>query len=220
MKLGIRVLLVDDHELVRAGIRKILENTDVEVIGEVSSGEEAIAKINVLNPDVVLMDLKMPDMDGLEATKALLTINSQIKILIVSVCVDDLLLPRLFQQGVSGYFTKGGSAIEMVKAIKAVYAGQRYISPVLVNQIAVKTPGTYEEVAFDMLSEREFQVVLMIIDGRTVPEISQTLNINRKTINSYRSRSFNKLNVKNDIELTLLAIRQGLLRQLNSDDKV
>jgi two-component system invasion response regulator UvrY len=217
----IRVLLVDDHDLVRAGIKRILTGVSgIEVVGEAASGEQALQSINDLDPDVVLMDLKMPKMDGLQATKLLLKTHPHIKVLMVSVCLDDLLLPRLFQEGVSGYFSKGSSADEIIRAIRMVFDGQRYVSPAFIQQLNLKSTATYELSEFDELSEREFQVVLMIIQGQTIQDISEKLKINRKTINSYRTRSFQKLNIKNDVELTLLAVRQGLLKYLTPNDRI
>ena len=210
----IRVLVVDDHDLVRASIQRVLADKDgIELVGEADSGENALKVVELTQPDVVLLDLKMPIMDGIKTARELLKRNPELKILVVSICLDDLLLPRLFQEGVSGYFSKTSGADEMVRAIQTVYAGQRYLSPILTPQLGHKQLEN-ELFAFDTLSEREFQVVIMIIGGQTVAEISGILAINRKTINSYRSRSFQKLNIKNDVELTLLAARQGLLEHL------
>lgn len=211
----IRVLIVDDHDLVRDGINRILsETSDIQVVGQASSGKEALKLVPELKPTVVLMDLKMPEMDGLETTKALIQQDPNIKILMVSICLDERLLPKIFHEGASGYFSKSNSAEEMVKAIRMISRGQRYVSPSFIQQLSLKNTSDIELTAFDVLSERELQVVLMIIEGQTIQEISDRLGINRKTINSYRSRTFQKLNVRNDIELTLLAIRQGLLNSL------
>ncbi len=212
----IRVFLVDDHDLVRSGIKRILSGTsDIQVIGEASSGEEALARISELKPNIVLMDLKMPVMDGIETAKALIGDDPNLKVLIVSVCLDEKLLSKIFQIGASGFVTKSSSADEMVKAIRLVTRGQRYVSPAFVQQLSLRSNHCEAvQTSFDVLSERELQVALMIIEGQTIQLISKRLGINRKTINSYRSRTFQKLDVKNDIELTLLAIRQGLVSSL------
>jgi len=213
---NIRVIVVDDHDLVRAGLKRILSDvSDIELVAETSSGAAVLELAGKLQPDVILMDLKMPDMDGLETTRMLIKQNPNVKVLVVSVCLDELLLPRLFQEGASGYFTKSSGAEEMIRAIRTVAQGQRYISPFFAQKIVLKNKDIHELSAFDVLSERELQVVLMIIEGQTIQSISERLDINRKTINSYRSRSFQKLNVRNDVELTLLAFRQGLLKSLN-----
>ncbi len=213
MRSEIRVLLVDDHSLVRAGIRRILSETKhIQIVGEAESGNEAVDLALQLKPQVILMDLKMPGMDGLEAARQILSANPQIQILITSVCLDEVLLPRLFQDGIKGFFSKSSGAKELMKAIEQIYENERYISPIFARQLGIKNLDSRVLFAFDDLSERELQVVLLIIEGETVQDISDRLNINRKTINSYRTRSFHKLNVKNDVELTLLASRQGLLK--------
>jgi two-component system invasion response regulator UvrY len=211
----IPVLVVDDHDIVRASIQRVLSDAlQIAIVGEANSGAQALEIAPLCNPSVILLDLKMPAMDGLRTAKELLIQNPEYKILIVSICLDEMLLPKLFQEGICGYCSKSSSAEEMVRAIKIVQEGKRYLSPEFAKQLNMQIAGTEDFFAFDLLSEREFQVVLMIIAGQTIPEISQQLNINRKTINSYRSRSFQKLNVHNDVELTLLAARQGLLERL------
>ncbi len=207
----IRIFMVDDHELVRAGIKRILADvTDMELIGEAGSGEEALQTIPDPHPDIVLVDLNLL-IDGEDITYLLLKQFPHLKILIVSICLDELLLQSLFQAGICGYLSKTSSAEEMLKAIRVIAQGGHYIDPE-VAQTIVFTKNKQEISSFDVLSERELQVALMIIEGRSIPEISRKLDINRKTINSYRSRSFQKLGVGNDVELTLLAYRQRLLK--------
>ncbi|MFT3742394.1 MAG: response regulator [Gammaproteobacteria bacterium] len=211
MQPDIRVLIVDDHELVRAGIvRNLASTTYLKVVGEASSGAEAIQLAAELKPDVILLDYKMPDMNGMQASKELLKHDPQLKILIVSVLVDELLLPKLFKIGIAGFYSKNSDHEEMLKAINQVAAGHRYISRIFTQQLMQKNID-HETFVFDSLSEREFQVILMLLDGHTIAEVSERLDIDRKTINSYRSRAFHKLNVKNDVELTLLAMRQSLI---------
>lgn len=209
---NINILIVDDHDLVRSGIRRMLEDVSgIKIVGEAKSGEEAIKSVRELKPEVVLMDVKMPGIGGLEATRKLLRIDPDIRVLIVTVCDDDLFPSRLLQAGAAGYLTKGVSLDEMVQAIKAVYTGQRYISPEIARQLALKHLTDQDESPFDNLSERELQVTLMIVNGQRVQDISDRLCLSPKTVNSYRYRIFDKLDVKNDVELTLLAIRYGLM---------
>lgn len=211
----IKVLVVDDHNLVRTGIRRMLDDIPgIKVTGEATTGEEAVKFVRETHPDVVLMDLKMPkpDIGGLEATRRILRVDPDVKILVVTVCDDDLLPAKLLQAGASGYLTKGAASMdEMVQAIRAVHAGQRYISPSVAQQLAFKHITDKDESPFTSLSEREFQVMIMITHGSKPQEISTKLNLSPKTVNSYRYRIFEKLNVKNDVELTLLAIRYGLV---------
>lgn len=208
----INVLLVDDLDLVRTGIRKMLDEAQgIKVVGEAKSGEEAVKLTRQLKPQVVLMDVKMPGIGGFEATRKLIRIDPDIKVLILTVCDNDLYPARLLQVGAAGYLTKGVSMDEMVQAIKAVHAGQRYISPEIASRLAFKHVSDKEGSPFESLSERELQVMLMITKGMKVQEIADRLCLSPKTVNSYRYRIFEKMAIKNDVELTLLAIRHGLV---------
>lgn len=215
----INVLLVDDHDLVRTGIRRILDDVNgIKVVGEAKSGEEAVKLGRKLKPQVVLMDVKMPGIGGFEATRKLLRIDPDIKVLIVTICNNDLYPARLLQVGASGYLTKGASTEEMVQAIRAVHAGQRYISPEIANRLAFRHITDSEDSPFETLSERELQVMLMITNGMKVQDIADKLCLSPKTVNSYRYRIFEKLNIKNDVELTLLAIRHGLVENEEAEN--
>lgn len=208
----INVVIVDDHDLVRAGIRKILaEVSGIKVVGEARNGEEAVKQVRQFNPHVVLMDVKMPGIGGFEATRKLLRMDPDLKVLVLTTVNNDLYPARLLQIGAAGYITKGSSMDEMVQAIRAVHTGQRYISPEIASQLAFRHVNDKEESPFDNLSERELQVMLMITKGIKVQDIAEKLCLSPKTVNSYRYRIFEKLGVKNDVELTLLAIRHGLI---------
>lgn len=208
----IKVLLVDDHELVRIGIKRLLQDINgIKVIGEASTGEEAIKIARELIPDVVLMDVQMPGIGGLEATKKMLRHNPDIKILALTVCDDEPYPSRLLQAGAAGYITKGCDTDEMVRAIRTVHSGQRYISSEIAQQLALKRFTKPDESPLDILSERELQIMLMITKGEKVQEISDKLCLSPKTVNSYRYRIFEKLSINNDVELTLLAMRLGLV---------
>lgn len=210
----IKILVVDDHALVRSGVKRILEDVNgFKVVGEAQTGEEAIQRARELSPSVVIMDIKMPGIGGLEATRKLLRFDPDIKILVLSVCTDDLFPSRLLQAGASGYLTKGATTEEMVKAIRLVHSGQRYISPEIASQLAIRHLTESTETPFEMLSERELQVAIMITNGMRVQAISEKLCLSPKTVNSYRYRIFDKLNIKNDVELTHLAIRHHLLTE-------
>ena len=217
----IKVLVVDDHHLVRTGIRKMLDEIPgIKVIGEARKGEDALNIARENRPDVVLMDIKMPEgIGGLEATRRLLRMDPDIKVLVVTVCNDDLFPSKLLQAGAAGYLTKDATMNEMVQAIRAVHSGQRYISPAVAQQLAFKHITDKEESPFSSLSERELQVMIMITHGCKPQEISEKLNLSPKTVNSYRYRIFEKLEVKNDVELTLLAVRHGLVDSAMNTDK-
>lgn len=208
----INVLLVDDHELVRTGIRKILDEVKgLKVIGEANNGEEALQFCRKTEPDVVLMDMNMPGMGGLEATKKILRLLPDAKVIVLTVYTEDPIPTKVMQIGAAGYLTKGTGSDEMVNAIRAVNSGQRYITPDIAQQMALSQFKSSEENPFNSLSERELQIMLMITRGEKVPDISEQLILSTKTINSYRYRMFEKLNVSNDVELTHLAIRHGML---------
>lgn len=209
----IRVLVVDDHDLVRTGITRMLADIDdLQVVGQAESGEGALQSARDLRPDVVLMDVKMPGIGGLEATRKLLRSHPDIKVVAVTVCEEDPFPTRLLQAGAAGYLTKGAGLAEMVQAIRLVFAGQRYISPQIAQQLALKSfqPQTSHS-PFDLLSEREIQIALMIVGCQKVQIISDKLCLSPKTVNTYRYRIFEKLSVTSDVELTLLAVRHGMV---------
>jgi len=208
----IKVLLVDDHELVRMGIKRLLQDvTGIKVIGEASTGEDAVLSAKELIPDVVIMDVHMPGIGGLEATRKMIRHNPDVKILALTIYEDEPYPSRLLQAGASGYITKGCDPDEMIRAIRTIHSGQRYISPAIAQQIAIKRFTKGEESALEVLSERELQIMLMITQGMKVNDISKKLCLSPKTVNSYRYRIFSKLNVDSDVELTLMAMRMGIL---------
>ncbi|ASL26653.1 two-component system response regulator UvrY [Azotobacter chroococcum] len=209
----IRVLVVDDHDLVRAGITRMLADIDgLQVVGQGSSGEEALKKARDLKPDVILMDVKMPGIGGLEATRKLQRSNPDIKVIAVTVCEEDPFPTRLMQAGAAGYLTKGAALDEMVQAIRQVFAGQRYISPQIAQQLALKSFQPQQGGSpFDLLSEREIQIALMIANCEKVQSISDKLCLSPKTVNTYRYRIFEKLSITSDVELALLAVRHGMV---------
>ncbi|AXM98834.1 response regulator transcription factor GacA [Pseudomonas plecoglossicida] len=207
----IRVLVVDDHDLVRTGITRMLADIDgLQVVGEADSGESALKQARELKPDVVLMDVKMPGIGGLEATRKLLRSHPDIKVVAVTVCEEDPFPTRLMQAGAAGYLTKGAGLDEMVQAIRLAFAGQRYISPQIAQQMALKSFQPQGS-PFDALSEREIQIALMIVGCQKVQIISDKLCLSPKTVNTYRYRIFEKLSVTSDVELTLLAVRHGMV---------
>ena len=216
----ITLLIVDDHELLRVGIRKLLEEQkEITVIADTGTGENAVRLVREHQPDVVLMDVQMPGIGGLEATRKIVRINPNIKVIVVTVCDEEPFPSRLLQAGASGYLSKGASIDEIVQAIHKVHVGQRYISPEIAQRLALKNVSDPEESIFDKLSERELQVLLMITQGLDAQEISEKLCLSAKTIHSYRYRLFEKLKVHNDVELTHLAIRHGIVDKAHLPDE-
>jgi DNA-binding NarL/FixJ family response regulator len=205
----IKVLVVDDHELIRAGIaRMLLDDGNIEVVGESSSGEEAIDMLRASCPDVVLMDLKMPGIGGLEATRRIKRICEKTQVVVVTACIDDPYPAHVMESGASAYISKNSHISEIIRAIKSVYKGDRYISSDIAQMMALNKS---KDSVFESLSERELQIAMMIMDCQKVQNISDKLCLSPKTVNSYRYRIFEKLSVNSDVELTLLAVRNGLL---------
>lgn len=208
----INVLLVDDHELVRTGIKRILQDVKgLKVVGEAKTGEEAVAFCRKQPPDVVLMDMNMPGIGGLEATKKILRYAPDTKVIVLTVHTEDPIPTKVMQIGAAGYLSKGTGPDEMVNAIRSVNSGQRYLTPEIAQQMALSQFKSADENPFNALSERELQIMMMVTRGEKVPDISEQLMLSTKTINSYRYRMFEKLNISNDVELTHLAIRHGML---------
>lgn len=207
----IKVMVVDDHELVRTGISRMLSDQDgIRVIGEAASGEEAVKLARDLEPDVVLMDIKMPGMGGLVATRKMMKQDDGIRIIAVTVCEEEPFPSRVMEAGAAGYMTKGADLEEMVRAIKVVQSGQRYISPDIAQAMALRaykpTPA-----ALDVLSERELQIMTMIVNRFKVQDVADQLCLSPKTVNTYRYRIFDKLGMTSDMEMALIAVRHGLV---------
>lgn len=208
----IKILVVEDHELVRIGIKRLLQDVSgLKVVGEACTGEDAVRLAKDLIPDVVLMDVQMPGIGGLEATRKMIRHNPDIKILALTMHGQEPYPSRLLQAGAAGYITKGCAADEMIRAIRIIHSGQRYISTDIAQQLALKRFTKPEQTPLDILSERELQIMLMIVGGQKVQDISLKLSLSPKTVNSYRYRIFEKLAIHSDVELTLLAIRLGLV---------
>lgn len=208
----INVLLVDDHDLVRTGIRRLLDDVSgIRVFAEAEDGETAIKEVRKKRPDVILMDVSMPGIGGLEATRKIKQIDEALPIIILTVHSDDPFPTSLIKAGASGYLHKSCSIDEIVTAIKEVYAGRRYISSEIAQSLALSLLPGNESSPFDNLSQREMQVMFMLVQGNKVQDISEKLCLSPKTISTYRYRLFDKLAVRSDAELTRLAMRYGML---------
>ncbi len=208
----IRVLVADDHDLVRSGISRMLGDVEgIEIVAQAVSGEEAITLYREHKPDVILMDVRMPGIGGLEATRKICQINPHAKVIAVTVCMDDPFPARLIEVGASGYVTKSANITEMVTAIRTVFSGKKYICPDIAQKMALKSLKPDSGSPFSQLSNREMQIALMIVNCEKVQTISDRLCLSTKTVNSYRYRMFEKLNITSDVELTHLAIRHELI---------
>jgi two-component system, NarL family, invasion response regulator UvrY len=214
----IGVLLVDDHKLIRTGIKLMLEKTaDIRVLGEASSGEEAVEQARALKPQVILMDVSMPGIGGLEATRKLAMSLPDARVIVLSAQTAEPFPMRLMEAGASGYLTKDSAEDEIITAIRRVNAGERYIAAEIARQLALQAVNRNNSSGspFDQLSAREMQVMIMATGGHSVQDISDKLHLSPKTVSTYRSRLFDKLGVSNDVELTRLAMRYGVIEEKN-----
>ncbi len=210
---GAKVLVVDDHDLIRLGICGMLEEVNgADVVGQAASGEDALDQVKALRPDIVLMDIRMPGIGGLEATRRILQRYPQIKVIVVTAFNDELYPTRLLKAGAAGYITKNADCEEVAEALKCVMSGRIYVSPGIAQQMVVNglSPGQ-ESSPLASLSQRELQIAQMITSGLRAAEVAATLCISPKTINSYKYRIYEKLGVNNDVELTLAAVKYGLV---------
>lgn len=210
----INVMLVDDHALVRTGIRRLLGDVNgIEVVAEAGSGEQAISQVRQQQPDVILMDISMPGIGGLEATRKISRTLPDVKIIAVTIHDDDPFPARLLEAGASGYLTKGCDVKQIVNAIRAVHKGKQYIAPEIAQKLAMSFVNDRDKSPLERLTQRETQVMLMIVHGETNKTISEKLCLSPKTTSTYRYRLFDKLGVENEVELTRFAIRYGLIRE-------
>lgn len=209
----IKIMLVDDHRLVRAGLKRVLQEVpDMEVIAEASSGEEALELLRSHTPDVVLMDINMPGIGGLEATRRLLQKLPSARVIVVSMHLEEPYPSRMLAAGAAGYISKDSAADEVVAAIRRVNTGGHYVAADVAGNLAASlVKGSHGGSPFEQLSQRETQVMIMVTKGYSTQEISDRLHLSPKTVSTYRYRLFEKLNVTNDVELTRMAMRYGLL---------
>ena len=207
----IKVMLVDDHAVVRMGFRLLLQGSDdIDVIGEAHSGEEAIKQFQELAPDVLIMDISMPGIGGLEAIGRVLAKNPQQKILVLSAHEDVMHARRVIKAGAAGYVTKRSAADVLMQAIRAVHKGQIYLEPDIAQAMAVEQVSGSKN-PLDALSEKEFKVFLELAKGKSVQEIAEVMSLSPRTIGTHLYNIKQKLNAANSAELAIIAIRAGLI---------
>ena len=213
----ITILITDDHALVRTGIRRLLEDSgQVRIVGEANCGEESLKLSQEHNPDVILMDVNMPGIGGVEACRRILQRNPSQKIIVLTIHSEQTFPKRMLEIGAKGYLTKDCDVDEMLEAIKQVNNGGAYIAPSIAQQLALSLLPGKENNPIDRLSRREFQVMLMISHGLTNAEISDKLCLSPKTISTYRLRLLEKLGAQNEVELLKIAVEQGMVEFANS----
>lgn len=208
-----RVLVVDDHDLIRLGICRLLTDVPgVLVVGQAASGEEAMRQARELSPDIIFMDIRMPGVGGVEATKRILLQHPDIKVIVVSAFNDDLYPSTLLKAGAAGYITKNADAAELKVAVQTALAGKVYVNPELAQLMVLNgMKVSHDGSPFLELSQRELQIAELISSGVRSKDVADMLNISPKTINTYKTRIYDKLNVSNDVELALSAVKYGLV---------
>ena len=206
----IRVYVVDDHALVRAGMRMILSaEADIEVVGEAESGEDALPEIRALKPDIVLCDLHLPGVSGLEVTERIVRGEYGPKVIVVSVLEDGPMPKRMIASGAAGYVGKGGDARELLRAVREVASGRRFLASRVAQSLALSGLDATES-PFDSLSPRETEVAMLLVQGMRQEEIARRLSLSAKTINTHKTRLFEKLQVHDSIALARLASQYGM----------
>lgn len=208
----IRIVIADDHDIVRAGLKQIIaDEEDMEVAGESNSGEKLLELIKKHDYDVVLLDLKMSGMNGIEVMKHIKAIKPSVPVIVLSMHAEDQYAVRTIKAGASGYLTKETAGDNLISAVRRVAAGGKYISPTLAETLAESVAGGGNELPHENLTDREFQVLCMIASGKTVSEIGAELFLSVKTISTYRQRILEKMNMKNNSEITHYVIKNNIL---------
>jgi len=211
----IRVLLAEDHTIVRKGLRSLLDGeVGMEVIGEAEDGREAIQMTQQLLPDVVLMDISMPELNGLEATRQIKERFPEVKVLVLTRHADEELVLQILRAGASGYVVKKAAPAELILAIQAVYRGDSFLSPSISRHVIeeyIRKADAMEENSYDRLTDREREVLQLIAEGHPNREIAELLHISVKTVENHRASLMDKLHIYSTAELTRYAIRKGVI---------
>ena len=208
----IKVVVVDDHAVVREGLKRIIsENPGMAVTGEAGDGNEALRVIQSEPCDVVLLDITMPDKSGLDVLKQLHAESPRLPVLVLSMHSEDQYAVRVLRAGAAGYLTKESAPAKLVQAIRKVVRGGKYVTSTLAEKLVVGLDSDPSKAPHQILSDREYQVLCLIASGKTVGQIAEELALSVKTISTYRVRMLEKLNMKNNAELTRYAIKDGLV---------
>ncbi|TGL50830.1 DNA-binding response regulator [Leptospira wolffii] len=208
----IDTVLADDHVLIREGLKKILSvEEDIRIIHEAENGQEVLDFLESRSASILILDINMPSMGGLDVLKHIHKISPNTRVLVLSMYPEDRFAVRALKAGADGYITKGSAAEELIGAIRKVVSGQRYVSPdateILVRELAKPT----DRLPHELLSEREFQIMLMLAKGKSVRSIAEELTLSVNTVNTYRARIFDKMNLKTSQELVRYAFDQRLV---------
>jgi two-component system invasion response regulator UvrY len=207
-----KVLITDDHPIVRQGLKQLLKETfEAIVVDEAGNGTEALDKVKAEKYDIVLLDIAMPGMNGLEVLKEIQKFNKTLPVLIISIYPEDQYALRCLKAGASGYLTKDTASDELTLAVERILSGKKYVSPNLADKLARHLNQGTPKLPHELLSDREDQVMRYIASGKTAAEIAADLNLSVKTINTYRNRILKKMQIKNSAELIRYAVQNQLL---------
>jgi two-component system response regulator NreC len=212
----IKIFLADDHTIVREGLAKLLEGeADLQVVGEAENGREAVERVEALKPDVVLMDIAMPMLNGIEATRQIRKIRPETKVIILSMHSHERYISELFRLGASGYLLKSAAGTDIISAIQAALKGETYLSPSISNKVVEGyisiRKASHQEDRYNRLSNREREVFQMIAEGRSTKEIAEILFISPSTIKTHRANIMEKLEMDNISQLIQFAIHLGIV---------
>ncbi len=209
----IRIAIVDDHSIVRAGLRQYLsEQVDFRVTGEAANGREALDLVRAGDLDVMIMDLSMPDQSGVDALAAIRAREPDLPILILSGFPESHYATHLLKQGASGYLNKECDPEEIVRAVRTIYRGRKYITPAVAELLADGLGGSAEKLPHELLSEREFQVFLRLAKGETISHMADSMSLSVKTVSTYRTRVMEKMKLASNSDLTYYALKNGLIQ--------
>ena len=208
----IKILIADDHAIIREGLKQILaETSDMVVAGEAADCREVLDQVRKDDYDLVLLDIAMPGRGGLDTLKQLKHEKPELPVLVLSMYPEEQYAIRAFKAGASGYLTKESAPEELISAIRKVTQGGKYVSSSLAEKLAFNLETDTEKPLHEMLSDREYEVIIMIASGKTVKEIADKLSLSVKTISTHRVRALKKMGMKNNAEITYYAIKQGLV---------
>jgi len=207
-----RVLIVDDHEVVRSGLCRLLDaEPDLEVVADTGSGHEAVRLCRTERPDLVLLDYGLPDLDGLETTRQIAEDNPKTRILVLTMHDNEEYATRVIRAGAAGFLTKVAPADDLLAAVRKVASGGVYVAPALMEKMVARLGQRVDDVPESALSNREFQVLVRLARGMTTKEVAGALNLSVSTVETYRARVLDKLNLRNNSDMTRFAIKQGLI---------
>src|SRR6266704_1753911 len=208
----LNVLIVDDHAVVRRGLKQILEESpDIVVSGEATNSGEVLQQLNARKWDVLVLDITMPGRSGLDILKEVKQLAPKLPVLVLSMHAEEQFANRVLKAGAAGYLPKESAPEELVKAIRKVYSGGRYISPSQAEKLVYLFEGSSEKPAHETLSNREYEVLRLIASGKTVTQIGKEISLSVKTVSTYRARILEKMNLQSSAELTHYAIKNRLV---------